>query len=148
MNGKLSERELVALRASVGCDVLIAGHPDYDSVRRVWNGMIDRMPSVAVRPSSIVEVMQVVRFAREMRIPVTVKSGGHSVSGKSVADGALLIDLSLMRGIQVDAARRTALVQGGATWGELDREAERYLLATTGGVISSTGVAGLTLGGG
>ena len=148
MNGKLSEQDYISLRARVGCDVATVGDPEYDDARRLWNGMIDRKPSAVVRPVSIAEVMQAVRYARETGLPVTVKGGGHSVSGKSVADGALLIDLSQMRGIQVDAGRQTALVQGGVKWGELDKEAETYRLATTGGVISSTGVAGLTLGGG
>jgi FAD/FMN-containing dehydrogenase len=144
----LTENQLAALRTKVGCPVLTASDPDYESVRHGWNGMIDRKPSAVIRPSSIADVMQVVRFARESQLPVTVRGGGHSVSGKSVADGVLMIDLSLMKAIEVNAGQRTALVQGGTAWGELDREAERFGLATTGGVISSTGIAGLTLGGG
>ena len=110
--------------------------------------MIDRKPSVIVRPTSIADVIQSVRFAREQRIAASVRGGGHSVAGKSVADGAMMIDLSLMREVQINPGRQTALAQGGATWGEFDRESEKFGLATTGGVISSTGVCGLTLGGG
>jgi FAD/FMN-containing dehydrogenase len=148
MNGALSEKEVAALRSGVGCEVLTASDPEYDGARRIWNGMIDRRPSAIVRPASIAEVMQVVRLVREYRLPFTVRGGGHSLPGKSVADGAVMIDLSTMKAIQVDGSSHRAVVQGGVKWGELDKEAERYRLATTGGVISSTGVAGLTLGGG
>src|SRR5580698_3213154 len=148
MNGTLSEKEVAALRSGVGCEVLTGSDPEYDGARRIWNGMIDRRPSAIVRPASIAEVMQVVRLVREYRLPFTVRGGGHSLPGKSVADGAVMIDLSTMKAIQVDGSSHSAVVQGGVKWGELDKEAERYRLATTGGVISSTGVAGLTLGGG
>lgn len=110
--------------------------------------MIDRRPSVIVRPTSISGVMQAVRVARESGLAATVRGGGHSVAGKSVADGAMMIDLSLMNEVQINPSRKTALAQGGAKWGDFDRESEKFGLATTGGVISSTGVCGLTLGGG
>lgn len=144
----LIPQHLSALQSRLTCPVLTEADPQFDAARRIWNGMIDRTPSLIVRPSSIADVMAVVRFIRDHNLPFTVRGGGHSVAGKSVADGALMIDLSLMKDIQVDSARRTAIVQGGATWGDFDRAAEAYRLATTGGVISSTGVAGLTLGGG
>src|ERR1700733_14823630 len=145
---RLHEGQGAGLKRTLHCPVLTAADSDYEAARHIWNGMIDCRPSLIVRPSSTAAVMQAIRFVREHQLRFTVRGGGHSVAGKSVADGAVMIDLSCMRGIQVDAARRTALVQGGATWGELDRDAETYGLATTGGVISSTGVAGLTLGGG
>lgn len=148
MNKLFTEKQLAGFRSKLECQVLTAGDQDYDSVRRVWNGMIDRKPSIVARPSSIADVMRAVRFVREDDLPFTVRGGGHSVSGKSVADDAVMIDLSRMKGIRIDPAGQSAVVQGGATWGELDREAETYRLATTGGVISTTGVAGLTLGGG
>jgi len=132
----------------MGCPILCEGDEGYESARRVWNGMIDRKPRWIVRPWSIADVMQAVRFARENSLPVCVKGGGHSVSGKSVADGALMVDLSLMKSIQVDPRRQTVIAQPGVKWGEFDGETEKYGLATTGGVISSTGIAGLTLGGG
>jgi FAD/FMN-containing dehydrogenase len=144
----LSTEQLSELRRTLNSPVLSTKDEEYGPARRVWNGMIDRKPCAIVRPMSIADVIQSVRFARERGIAASVRGGGHSVAGKAVTDGALMIDLSLMREVQVNPARQTALVQGGATWGEFDRENERYGLATTGGVISSTGVCGLTLGGG
>jgi FAD/FMN-containing dehydrogenase len=132
----------------MGCPVLCEGDEGYEAARRVWNGMIDRKPRWIVRPSSIEDVMQAVRFARESGLPICVRGGGHSVSGKSVADGVLMVDLSLMKVVQVDPRHQTVIAQSGVKWGEFDAEAEKYSLATTGGVISSTGIAGLTLGGG
>jgi FAD/FMN-containing dehydrogenase len=144
----LSPEQRADLSRMLNCPILSRNDSQYDSARRVWNGMIDRKPSVIVRPTSIADVIQSVRFARERRIAASVRGGGHSVAGKAVSDGAMMIDLSLMRDVQINPGRQTALVQGGATWREFDRETERYGLATTGGVISSTGVCGLTLGGG
>lgn len=137
-----------ALRVKLQCQVLVSGDPDYDATRQIWNGMIDRKPAMIVRATSIADVMQAVRIAREQKLPVCVRGGGHSVAGKSVADDAMMIDLSLMNGIQVDPGAHSVVVQGGTRFAEFDRECERYQLATTGGVISSTGVCGLTLGGG
>ena len=144
----LSTDQLAGLRRVLNSRVLTPNDPDYATARKVWNGMIDRKPSVIVRPTGIADVIQVVRFARENGLAASVRGGGHSVAGKSVADGVIMIDLSLMREVQVNPGRQTALAQGGATWGEFDREGEKFGLATTGGVISSTGVCGLTLGGG
>jgi len=144
----LSGDQLAGLRREVSCPVLTGNDEAYGEARRVWNGMIDRKPSAIVRPASIADVIQTVRLAREQQLPISVKGGGHSVAGKSVADGVMMIDLAGMREIQVNPGRQTALAQGGATWGEFDRECERFGSATTGGVISSTGVCGLTLGGG
>ncbi len=144
----LSQSQLARLREGVRCQVLTKDDPQYESSRHVWNGMIDRRPSVVVRAVSIADVMHTVRFARAEGLAASVKGGGHSVAGKAVADGAMMIDLSLMHSVQIDPSRRSALAQGGATWGEFDRECETLGLVTTGGVISSTGVCGLTLGGG
>jgi FAD/FMN-containing dehydrogenase len=144
----LSTDQLAGLRRALNSPILTTNDPDYANARKIWNGMIDRRPSVIVRPTSIADVIQAVRFAREHGLAASVRGGGHSVAGKSVADGAMMIDLSLMREVQVNPGRQTALAQGGATWGEFDREGEKFGLATTGGVISSTGVCGLTLGGG
>ena len=143
-----SQRHLTALRRSLTCPILTTGDQEYEVARRVWNGMIDRRPAVIVRPVSIADVMLTVRFAREYQIPVCVRGGGHSIAGKSVANDALMIDLSLMNGIEVNPGENRAVAQGGAKWGKFDRECERYHLSTTGGVISSTGVCGLALGGG
>lgn len=146
--GALSTEQITKLRRMANSQVLIGSDTEYDQVRRVWNGMIDRKPSVIVRPTSIADVIQAVRFARDHGLNASVRGGGHSVAGKSVADGAMMIDLSLMHEVQVRPGPQTALAQGGATWGEFDRTAENFGLGTTGGVISSTGVCGLTLGGG
>jgi FAD/FMN-containing dehydrogenase len=140
--------QIERLRRAIHCQILTPNDAEYGQARHVWNGMIDRKPSLIVRPASIADVIQSVRFAREHGIATSVRGGGHSVAGKSVADGAMMIDLSMMREVQVDAGKQTALAQGGATWGAFDVESEKFGLATTGGVISSTGVCGLTLGGG
>lgn len=132
----------------MGCPVLCEGDEGYELARRVWNGMIDRRPRWIVQPQSISDVMQAVRAARESNLPICVRGGGHSFSGKSVADGAFMVDLSQIKSIQVDPRRRTVIAQGGVKLREFDAETEKYGLATTGGVISTTGIAGLTLGGG
>lgn len=144
----ISKDQLARLRTNAGCEVSIENDARYEQSRRIWNGMIDRKPSAVVHATSLHNVMQAVRFAREENLNTTIRGGGHSVAGKSVADGALMIDLSRMSEVQVDPIRGTAVAQGGATWGIFDREAQKHGLATTGGVISSTGVCGLTLGGG
>ncbi|MGB6973674.1 MAG: FAD-binding oxidoreductase [Terracidiphilus sp.] len=147
-SGALTDAQFARLRKALACPILAPNHAEYDETRRVWNGMIDRKPSAIVRPASIDDVMQTVRFAREEGIAATVRGGGHSAAGKAVADGAMMIDLSRMQAVEINTRKRTALVQGGAKWGVFDAECERYRLATTGGVISTTGVTGLTLGGG
>jgi FAD/FMN-containing dehydrogenase len=124
------------------------GDPSYDEHRRVWNGSIDRYPALIARCAGVADVIAAVRFAREAELTVAVRSGGHSFPGLSVWDGAVVIDLSLMKGIRVDPEARTARVQAGVLWGELDHETQAFGLATTGGVVTHTGVAGLTLGGG
>jgi len=136
------------LQKQVRGAVLTAEHPEYDAARKVWNGMIDRRPAVIVRATGNADVIAAVNYAREAGLPVSVKGGGHSAAGTAVRDGAMTIDLSLMRGVHVDPKRMTARVQGGATWGEYDRECQVFGLGSTGGVISTTGVGGLTLGGG
>jgi FAD/FMN-containing dehydrogenase len=124
------------------------GDADYDSARLVMNGLIDRKPAVIVRCSGVADVMAAVNFARDNDLTLSVRAGGHNVAGKAVNDGGVVIDLSQMNGIRVDPEARTARVQGGATWGDVDRETQVFGLATPGGVVSTTGVAGLTLHGG
>ena len=128
--------------------VLVPGAPSYDEVRRIHNGMIDRRPAVIARCRGIADIADAVRFARAQGLEITVRGGGHNVGGRAVVDGAMMIDLSLMKGIHVNAKDRTAVVEGGAIWKELNRETQLHGLAVTGGVIGTTGVAGLTLGGG
>ena len=120
----------------------------YDDARRIHNGMVDRRPALIAQCATAADVVEAVRFARAAGLAVTVRGGGHGVAGLAVADGALMLDLSAMRRVDVDPVARTATVQGGATWSGVDAATQRHGLATTGGVVSSTGVAGLTLGGG
>ena len=128
---------------------LIRPHdPDYDAARRVWNGMIDRRPGLIARCAGAADVIAAVEFARRHGTTVAVRGGGHSAAGNAVCDDGLVIDLSAMRGIRVDPVARTARAEPGLTWGDFDRETQAFGLATTGGVISTTGIAGLTLGGG
>jgi FAD/FMN-containing dehydrogenase len=136
------------LRGSVLGEVLTPADPGYDERRAVWNAMIDRRPAVIVRCQGASDVMTAVTFAREHDLPVSIRGGGHNVAGHAVGDGALMVDLSVMRDVRVDAERRRAWVEGGATWREVDRATQAFGLATPGGLISDTGVAGLTLSGG
>lgn len=122
--------------------------PAYDELRRVWNGMIDCRPALICRCSNTEDVVAAVNFAREQELAMAVRGGGHNVAGKATCDGGLVIDLGDMNKVSVDAERRVASAQGGVTWGEFDRETQKHGLATPGGAISSTGIAGLTLGGG
>ena len=129
-------------------DVIAPGHPDYDHARRVWNGMIDRRPAAIARCADADDVATVVRVAAEHELPLAVRGGGHNVAGTAVVDDGLVIDLSAMRAVRIDRAGRTVHVQGGATWADVDRITAPLGLATTGGVVSETGVAGLALSGG
>jgi hypothetical protein len=120
----------------------------YEQVRHVWNGAIDRRPALIARCAGADDVVEAVRFARERDMLVSVRGGGHAVAGHAVCDGGLMIDLSLMKAIGVDPEARIARASGGVLWGELDRATQRFGLAVTGGMISHTGIGGLTLGGG
>jgi hypothetical protein len=128
--------------------LISADHADYDSARAVWNGAIDRRPRLIARCIGAADVIAAVRFARDHDLQIAIRGGGHNVAGTAVCDDGLVIDLSAMRGVRVDPADRRAWVQGGALWGDVDHETQLHGLATTGGIVSHTGVAGLTLGGG
>ncbi|MEK6272943.1 MAG: FAD-binding oxidoreductase [Actinomycetota bacterium] len=145
---KLDEAALGELEGSFRGELVRPGDPTYDVHRKVWNGSIDRYPAVIARCAGVADVIAVVRFAREVGLVVAVRGGGHSYPGHSVCDGGILIDLGPMKGIRVDPEARTARAQAGVLWGELDRETQAFGLATTGGIVTHTGVAGLTLGGG
>ena len=120
----------------------------YEEARRIWNGLIDRRPALIVQCTGAADVVDAVNFAREHELTLSIKGGGHNVAGNAVNDGGLVIDLSQMRGVHVDPATGTVRAQGGATWGDTDRETQLFGLAVPGGVVSTTGIAGLTLHGG
>jgi len=128
--------------------LITVGQSDYDTVRAVWNGAVDRRPRLIARCSGSADVAAAVRFARDHDLEIAVRGGGHNVAGTAVCDEGIVIDLSMMRAVSVDATRRTAAVHGGALWGDVDHETQAHGLATTGGIVGHTGVAGLTLGGG
>jgi FAD/FMN-containing dehydrogenase len=128
--------------------VITPDRPGYDGARAIWNGAIDRRPRVIARCRDTADVAAAVRHARDHGLEIAVRGGGHNVAGTAMCDDGLVIDLSAMRAVSVDPAGRVAKVQGGALWGDVDRETQADGLATTGGIVSHTGVAGLTLGGG
>jgi FAD/FMN-containing dehydrogenase len=136
------------LAASFSGELLASGAPGYDSARRVHNGLIDKRPTLIARCSNTADVRDAVNLGRDAGVEMSVRGGGHNVAGLAASDGGLMIDLAPMRGIHVDPARRRVRAQGGVTWNEYNRAANVHGLATTGGVISTTGIAGLTLGGG
>lgn len=140
--------EASELRARLRGTLTTPADPAYDQARRVWNGMIDRRPALIARCAGAADVIRAVEFARERGLPLAVRGGGHNVAGNAVCDGGLVIDLRDLKAIRVDPVHRTARAEGGVTWGEFDRETQAFGLATTGGVVSTTGIAGLTLGGG
>ncbi len=140
--------EIADLAAQISGAILLPGEQGYDEARAIWNGMIDKRPALIVQPQDVADVQAAVRFANAQGLAVSIKGGGHNVAGHAVSEGGLMLDMSAMRGVEVDPAARTARAQGGALWADFDQETTKYGLATTGGVIASTGVAGLTLGGG
>lgn len=144
----IDEVSIQVFAAGFRGDLIRAGDPKYDAARAVWNGMIDRRPALIARCTSAGDVVAAVNVARTHKLLVSVRGGGHNVAGSAVCEGGLVIDLSPMKGIQVDPASQTARAQPGVTWGELDRATQQFGLATPGGVVTETGIAGLTLGGG
>ena len=147
-NTPLTAETVDAFKGSLGGALLGPSDAGYEDARKIWNGMIDKRPALIARCTGVADVMQAIQFARTHNLLVAVRGGSHNVAGYSTCDGGLVIDLSPMKGIWVDPARRTVRAQGGITWGELDRETQAFGLATTGGTDPTTGIAGLTLGGG
>ncbi|MBZ5586955.1 MAG: FAD-binding oxidoreductase [Acidobacteriia bacterium] len=137
-----------AFRAALRGTLLQPRDEGYEEARKVWNGMIDRRPALIARCSGVADVIAAVNFAREQKLPVAIRGGSHNVTGSAVCSGGLVIDLSNMKGIRVDPEKRTARAEGGCTWGDLDHATHAFGLAAPGGIISTTGIAGLTLGGG
>ncbi len=145
---RIADGEVDQIKAGFRGRVLRPGDDAYDEARRLWNGMFDRRPALIARCAGAADVMRTVNFARQHRLPLAVRGGGHSFPGHSVCDGGLVIDFSLMKSIRVDPAARTVRAEAGVKWLEFDHETQAFGLATTGGTASDTGIAGLTLGGG
>jgi FAD/FMN-containing dehydrogenase len=147
-SNSISDEALEALSGSLRGTVCLPGDAGYEEARTLWNAMIDRRPGLVVRCLGAADVIQAVNFAREQQSVLAVRGGGHNIAGNAACNDGLMIDLSLMKSVRVDPAAQTAWVEPGATLGDLDREAQAFGLATPIGVNTTTGVAGLTLGGG
>src|SRR5438132_529020 len=144
----VAESVLERFASNLKGELIRPGSEHYEEARRIWNEMIDRKPLMIVRCRGTQDVVLAVTFARDHAVPLSVRGGGHGVSGTAICEGGLVVDLSSMNGVQVDPGRRIATAEGGATWRDLDRATQAHGLATTGGIVSDTGIAGLTLGGG
>src|SRR5579885_3115932 len=137
---------LEQLRSEFRGEIVEPGDPSYDEHRGVFNGMFDKRPRVILRAAGAADVIQAIGLARTSGLPLAIRNGGHSVAGFSSVDDGIVLDLRLMKGIRVDPARKTARVQGGVNWGELNRETQAFGLAVTGGRVPSTGIVGFTTG--
>lgn len=144
----LGDRGVVELKQRFRGPVLRPDDPGYESAREIWNAMIERRPAAIARCTGTADVQEAVRFARRHDLLISVRGGGHNVAGNALCDGGLTIDLSLMKGVRVDADRRRAWAQPGVRWGDYDHETTACALASPGGIASTTGIAGFTLGGG
>src|SRR3954454_17620128 len=145
---QLGEPTLAEFEAGLSGRLVGPGDSGYDEARAFWTGAHDRRPALIVRCAAVADVMRAVDFARSEDLPVAVRGGGHSIPGFSTCDGGVVIDLSAMNAVRVDPGAQTVVVEGGATWADLDHESQAFGLAVTGGLVSSTGIAGFTLGGG
>ncbi|VVB52942.1 FAD binding domain protein [uncultured archaeon] len=144
----LNEAIVQKFKAGFRGELISPGDAGYDEARKIWNGMIDKHPSLIARCTGAVDVINTVNFARANKQVVAVRGGGHNVAGNAVCDGGIVIDLSRMKGIRVDPVRRIARAEPGLTWAEFDRETQAFGLALPGGIQSTTGIAGFTVGGG
>lgn len=147
-SGAPSNDPYADLRPQLRGTVSLPGDPEFEVSRKVYNGMFDRTPTLVVRCRDTADIVAALKFARSHRMPLVAKGGGHSISGASTIDGGMLVDLSPMRGVTVDLSRKIVTVQGGALWGDVDHATQLHGLAVPGGFVSTTGVAGFTLGGG
>ena len=151
LNGSVAVLDAGAVKrfmSAIEGNLFVNGDPEYDTFRKVWNGMIDHHPAMIVQCKNASDVSKCVKFAGDNSILVSVKCGGHNFAGFSVAEGGLMIDLSLMRNIEVDPIGKSVKAGGGVLLGDLDKATQVYGLATTSGTVSHTGIGGLTLGGG
>ena len=144
----LGEGTIQELREGIRGEVITPADARYDETRAIWNGMIDKHPALIVRCAGVADVLAAVQFALSQDLEIAVRGGGHSLPGFSTSDGGIVVDLSPMKGIRIDPDAQRVVAQGGVTWSELDHETQAFGLAVTGGLISSTGIAGFTLGGG
>jgi FAD/FMN-containing dehydrogenase len=144
----LEESAVEEFGKSLRGQIIRPGDNGYDKARMVWNGMINKRPALITRCAGAADVINAINFARDNNLMLAVRGGGHNITGNAVCDGGLVIDLSQMKSVRVDPVKRTARADAGLTWGEFNHETQAFGLATTGGVISTTGIAGLTLGGG
>jgi FAD/FMN-containing dehydrogenase len=144
----LNDAAIARFQENLHGDFIQSNAPGFEEARKVFNGMIDKRPALIVRCAAVEDVIAAVKLARETNIPAAVRGGGHGVTGNALCDDGLVIDLSAMKSVRVDPGNRTAFAEGGTTWGDFDRETQAFGLATTGGIVPSTGVGGLTLGGG
>src|SRR5437764_4567043 len=148
-DGKLLDEPAISgVRAGLRGELIRPGDPGYDTARKIHNAMIDRRPDFIVCCAGVADVIDAVNFARSHDLLVAIRGTGHNVAGTSLCDSGMVIDLSLMKSVRIDPVARTARVEGGASWGELNHDLQAFGLAATGGFISTTGVSGLTLGGG
>src|SRR6266545_139960 len=137
--------DISSLAATFSGRLIGPGDADYDQVRAVHNGVVDKRPALIARCRGVADIVDAVKFARQTNMPVAVRGGGHNVAGRAAIEGGLLIDLSLLKGVQVDPSARTARAQGGVTWGEFNRETQLHALATTGGLVWLLGQCGLAV---
>jgi FAD/FMN-containing dehydrogenase len=144
----LDHEAVTAFQARLRGALLTSDDPPYEQARKVWNGMINKYPALIARCTGVADVVEAVHFANAHDLPVAIRCGSHNAAGHATCDGGLVLDLTPMKGMRVDPARRRAHAQGGLLWGEFDRETQVYGLGTTGGAVNDTGIAGLTLGGG
>ncbi len=144
----MDEKAATALKSQIRGEVIMPGDESYDQARKVYNAMIDKHPAIIVRCTGVADVIAAVKAANTQGLNIAIRGGGHSVPGFGTADGAFVVDLSRMRGIRVDPASKSVWVEGGCTWGDLNHATYAFGMATPGGIISTTGIAGLTLGGG
>ena len=144
----VGDEAITALRANLRGSLLLPDDAGYDIARTLWNSMIDRRPAAIVRAAGAADVMQAVNFARQHKLLLAVRGGGHNIAGNAACDGGLMIDLSAMKSVRVDPAAKLARVEPGALLADFDRETQAFGLSTPTGINSTTGMAGLTLGGG